>query len=285
MLQRDLHEENRLAWNEATVAHNSHKADQAKFFKNRGSTLFPEELSLLGDLSNQKIVHLQCNAGQDSISLAILGADVLGVDISDTAIDFAKELSTASGVAVRFVRADLYDWFKNRPDQHSMFDIAFSSYGAIVWLSDISLWAKGVASILKPGGRLVLIDFHPLLAIFDDNWTATDPYFSDDQPTTWLPGIGDYVAESGPPLAPSGYLNGILGYSNTYPSHEFQWTIGDILTAIIESGLRIKSFQEYPFSNGAKIVPGMKLGRKNRYYPPDHLPRLPLMYGLEAQLA
>ncbi|GMQ77825.1 MAG: hypothetical protein BMS9Abin02_0315 [Anaerolineae bacterium] len=132
MLRRDLHEENRTSWNEATVAHNSHKADQVQFFKNRGSTLFPEELSLLGDVSDQKIVHLQCNAGQDSISLALLGADVLGVDISDTAINFAKELSAGSGVAARFVRADLYDWFKNCSDQQGIFDIAFSSYGSIV---------------------------------------------------------------------------------------------------------------------------------------------------------
>ena len=74
-------------------------------------------------------------------------------------------------------------------------------------------------------------------------------------------------------------------FSNPHPSHEFQWPISDILTAIIEAGLRINSFQEYPYSNGAKIIPGMKPGQKNRYYPPDHLPQLPLMYGLEAHLA
>ncbi len=284
MLRRDLHEENRASWNEATVAHNSHKADQVQFFKNRGSTLFPEELRLLGDVSDQKIVHLQCNAGQDSISLALLGADVLGIDISDTAINFAQELSADSGVAARFVRADLYDWFNNRSNQRGMFDVAFSSYGAIVWLSDISLWAKGVSSLLYPGGRLVLVDFHPLLAIFDDDWTITDPYFRGNQPTSWIPGIGDYVAESGAALAPSGYLTGIEEFSNPYPSHEFQWTIGDILTSIIEAGLTIKSFQEYPYSNGANLIPGMKLGQKSRYYLPDHLPQLPLMYGLEAQL-
>jgi SAM-dependent methyltransferase len=284
MLRRDLHEENRVSWNEATVAHNSHKAEQAQFFKNGGNTLFPEELNLLGDINEQKIVHLQCNAGQDSISLALLGADVLGVDISDTAINFAQELSAGSGVAARFVRADLYDWFKNSSEQAGMFDIAFSSYGAIVWLSDLGVWAKGVASILKPGGRLILVDFHPLLAIFDDKWTITDPYFSENKPSTCIPGIGDYVADSGPAQAPSGYLTGIKGFSNPYPSHEFQWTIGDILTAVVEAGLRIKSFQEYPYSNGAKLRPGMVLGQKNRYYLPDHLPQLPLMYGLKAQL-
>ena len=32
-MRRDLHEANRLSWNEATRAHNSHKGDQAAFFR------------------------------------------------------------------------------------------------------------------------------------------------------------------------------------------------------------------------------------------------------------
>ncbi|HHR0412405.1 TPA: class I SAM-dependent methyltransferase, partial [Pseudomonas aeruginosa] len=37
-MRSDLHEANRLSWNAATRAHNSHKADQAAFFRNGGST-------------------------------------------------------------------------------------------------------------------------------------------------------------------------------------------------------------------------------------------------------
>ena len=84
-----------------------------------------------------------------------------------------------------------------------------------------------------------MVDFHPLLAIFDDEWTITYPYFRANQPMTWDPGVGDYVAESGASLAPSGYLSGIEEFSNPYPSHEFQWTIADILTATLGAGLRI----------------------------------------------
>ncbi|BAZ23858.1 putative methyltransferase [Kalymmatonema gypsitolerans NIES-4073] len=85
-LRKDLHEENRLSWNEATKAHNSHKGDQAKFFRLGGSTLFPEEKELLGDIAGLSLVHLQCNAGQDTLSLVQLGAVATGVDISDEAI-------------------------------------------------------------------------------------------------------------------------------------------------------------------------------------------------------
>lgn len=71
-MRSDLHEANRLSWNAATRAHNSHKADQAAFFRNGGSTLYPEELQLLGHLDGLRLLHLQCNAGQDSLSLARL---------------------------------------------------------------------------------------------------------------------------------------------------------------------------------------------------------------------
>ncbi|MFF8324428.1 hypothetical protein ACH49M_05185 [Rhodococcus qingshengii] len=66
----DAAEMNRLSWNAATVAHNSHKGDQAQFFRNGGSTLYPEELALLGEIDGSSILHLQCNSGQDSLSLA-----------------------------------------------------------------------------------------------------------------------------------------------------------------------------------------------------------------------
>ena len=69
---REYHEENRLAWNEATKAHNSHKGDQARFLREGGSTLFPEEVALLGDIDGKRLLHLQCNAGQDTLSLARL---------------------------------------------------------------------------------------------------------------------------------------------------------------------------------------------------------------------
>src|SRR5262245_48750250 len=97
--RRALHDQNRLSWDEATRAHNSHRADQARFYREGGSKLFPEEIGLLGDLGGQSVVHLQCNSGQDTLPLKRLGAaQVLGVDISGEAIDFARRLSAASGI-------------------------------------------------------------------------------------------------------------------------------------------------------------------------------------------
>jgi 2-polyprenyl-3-methyl-5-hydroxy-6-metoxy-1,4-benzoquinol methylase len=104
------HEQNRRSWNLATAAHNRHKGDQAAFFRAGGSTLFPEEVELLGELEGRDLVHLQCNAGQDTLSLARLGARVTGVDISDAAVEFARTLSHEAGIPADFHRADVLDW-------------------------------------------------------------------------------------------------------------------------------------------------------------------------------
>ena len=129
-MRRESHEQNRRSWNLVIPAHDSHKHDQAGFLRAGGSTLFPDELGLLGvtgvggpgarvladmspetgPLAGLDLVHLQCNVGQDSLSLARLGARVTGVDISDEAIARATQLAADAGIAASFVRADVYDW-------------------------------------------------------------------------------------------------------------------------------------------------------------------------------
>lgn len=281
-MRRDLHQENRLSWNEATRAHNSHKRDQARFFREGGSTLFPEEIELLGDMRGLSLVHLQCNAGQDTLSLARLGAAVVGVDISDEAIAFARKLAEDAGIPGTFLRMDVYDWLEQTAESDQRFDIAFCSYGALCWLSDLSLWARGVGAVLKPGGRFVCVDFHPVLMIFEDDWTLRYPYFGNGKAQTWADGIGDYVAASGGALAPSGYLDGVRGFRNLHPSHEFQWAISDIITSLLDAGLTIYVFREYPYSNGAKLYQHMRETPGRRMIPPEGIPSLPLMFGIVA---
>lgn len=283
MIRRDLHEENRLSWNAATVAHNSHKRDQARFLQEGGSTLFPEELELLGDVGGRVLLHLQCNAGQDTLSLASLGANVIGVDISDEAINFARQLSAESGIKARFERADVYDWLAKEDGQSRQFDIVFSSYGALVWLSELQQWAAGIAKVLKPGGRLVLVEFHPFAMVFDEDWTHRYPYFGQGQAMTWDDGIGDYVAMSGPSLAPSGYETGVQEFTNPYRCHEFAHSVSDLITAVLNAGLTVETLREYPYSNGAKLFQNMVEAPGKRMFPPTDKPNLPLMIGVIAR--
>ena len=280
--QHELHESNRRSWNAATAAHNSHKRDQGGFLCGGGSTLFSEEIELLGDLTGRTLVHLQCNSGQDTLCLARLGAMVTGVDISDEAIDFARKLAADTGIEAAFHRADVYDWFETAQKQQTRFDIVFCSYGSICWLSDLVRWARGVAAVLHSGGRFVIVDFHPVSMIFNERFEPTYPYFGEKNPLKWDEGVGDYVALSGGALAPSGFEQGVRDFKNPHPVYEYQWPIATLLEALLGAGLRLERFCEYPYSNAAQLYENMREEPGRRMYPPESVPSIPLMYGLVA---
>jgi SAM-dependent methyltransferase len=280
-MPNQFHEDNRLSWNAATEAHNSHKGDQAAFLRD-GSTLFPEELELLGPLDGLDLLHLQCNSGQDTLSLARHGAIVTGVDISDTAIAFAQQLSIDTGIGATFERADVIDWMAQAARDGRRFDIVFCSYGALVWLSDLKPWAAGIASLLKPGGRFAVIEFHPAAYMFDEHWQHRYSYFGGGQPQT-NNGVGDYVAAAGEALAPWGYHEGVVNFRNPHRAHEFQWTLSDVVMALIDGGLLIEQLREYPYANGAKLYERMDELPGRRMVPPPDVPSLPLMFGLTAR--
>jgi SAM-dependent methyltransferase len=281
IMQKELHEENRRSWNVATDAHNSHKGDQASFFRNGGNKLYLEEKELLGDITGLSVVHLLCNAGQDTLSLAQMGAVVTGVDISDTAIAFARTLSADSGVPAAFYRMDVYDWFEEAAKEGQQFDLVFCSYGAIHWLSNLSIWARGVATVLKTGGRFITVDYHPVMAMFDEHLNRKFPYFRKDMVVTMENGIPDYVAARGKGLPNTSYVEGIKDFQNPYRAYRFPWGIGEIITALLEAGLRLTHFQEYPHANGDK--PFLQMENSGHSWSlPDDQPNMPLMYAIVA---
>jgi SAM-dependent methyltransferase len=280
--ERTLREANRLSWNAATRAHNSHKADQARFFRQGGSTLRPEELGLLGEVAGLRIAHLLCNSGQDTLSIAQLGAEVTGVDISDEAIAFATQLAADAGIAARFERADVYDWLAAATARQQRFDIAFSSYGVVHWLSDLDRWASGVAAILKPGGAFVLVDFHPAERMFSRDWRHSGDYFPRDQVDSLAEGVIDYITRSPGRLSPFAYEAGVADFQNPYPSHLFRYTLGQIVTAIGGARLRVDVLEEYPHSIAMRFS-RMREIADYRTLPPEDVPSVPLLYGLRAR--
>lgn len=299
---RDAHEHNRKSWNLATRAHNSHKRDQAGFLRGGGSTLFPEELILLGvppsawpdehgrtnlspgtalPLAGRDLVHLQCNSGQDTLSLANLGARVTGVDISDEAVEFATALAQDAGLPATFIRSDVYDWLARSAP--AAFDTVFCSYGVLLWLSDLTAWAAGIHRVLRPGGAFVLLEFHPFAQTLDEQLRPSAyPYFGNGRAYPGPDGIGDYVGSSGPGLTPMGWQPGETDFRNPHPTQEFSWTVGDVLTALLASGLALAQVREYRHANGCRLFPCMRELPGRRFTMPEGAFDLPLMLGVVA---
>ena len=280
MPNRSHHEINRVSWNAATIAHNSHKGDQATFFRAGGNTLFPEETDLLGNIAGKALLHLQCNCGQDSLSIANhLGASVTGVDISDQAIDFARQLARDSGIEASYVRADIYHYLETNP---MSYDIVYCSYGVLVWLSDLESWGQGIYRCLKDCGRFVMIDFHPAFDMFGESWNLCHDYMGGSF-ETFESGIGDYVALTGSTGETDQLEAGIGNFVNPHPGIEYQWGVSEVIMALVGAGLSLSDLREYNHCNGFKPIADMSDLGSRRYGMGEGMPRrFPFMFSVVA---
>lgn len=220
---------NRSAWDNKTAYHTtSDFYDNDSFMAGR-NTLNQIELGLLGDVSGKSILHLQCHFGQDTMSLSRIGAVATGVDLSGAAIDKARELAAQLGLNTKFICCDVY----GLPDVlDEKFDIVFTSYGTIGWLPDVDKWAGVVWHFLKPGGRFVFAEFHPVVWMMDTNFkTIAYNYFKDK---------AIIEQEAGT------YANTEAAITNETVS--WNHSLGEVLGALLEHGLSIEQFHEYDYS-------------------------------------
>jgi len=223
------------------------------------SSLKEIELPLLGNLSGLKVLHLQCHFGQDTLSLAQLGADVTGLDFSSEAIKEARKLAETLEIPAHFIEADIY----NIPEElHSKFDLVFTSYGTIGWLPDIKEWAKSINQVLKPNGKLIFVEFHPVVWMFDNNlekvaytYHCSDPIVEQEEAT-----YADTSAQ--------------INLTSVGWNHGLAEVIGALLPY-----LQLVNFQEYCFSPYPIFAENEEL-EPGRFYPKAHENKLPLVYSL-----
>ncbi|PIE07270.1 MAG: SAM-dependent methyltransferase [Rhodobacterales bacterium] len=237
-LPEDWRAANRAAWDERVGIHlRSEDYDLAPLRAGRG-VLQPIEAAEMGDVAGLKIAHLQCHFGRDSLVLAQQGAEVVGLDFSAEAIRTARALAQELGLAerARFVEADLYD----APDAlraEAPFDRAFVTWGAIGWLPDLAGWARVVAGLLRPGGRLYLAEGHPLAMVFD----TREGDDGEGRPLWSYPYMDFAISKDEAPVDYTGDGPALEA------SHEYWWDhqLGDILTALAGAGLRLDWLHEH----------------------------------------
>ncbi len=220
---------NKTLWNNKTDVHiNSEFYDNKTFIKGRNS-LNSIEFELLGDIKGKSILHLQCHFGQDTISLNRLGATVTGIDLSDKAIERGKELANKTNSDVTFICCDIYDL-----PQHldKKFDLVFTSYGTIGWLPDLDKWAKIVSRFLKPNGKFIFVEFHPVVWMFDDNFKIIEFNYFNDAPIVETE-EGTYADQDAP------IKNKSVSWNHS---------ISEVVTSLLQNGLEINSMKEYDYS-------------------------------------
>jgi SAM-dependent methyltransferase len=235
---------NRELW-DTKVAHHvaSDFYDVAGFLKG-ANPLNDIELALLGDVKGKRILHLQCHFGQDSIALARLGASVTGVDFSEKAIEKAGEISRQLDTDATFICCNIYNLKEHLAfspplegsgevvEDEPLFDIVFTSYGTIGWLDNLDAWANIISTYLKPGGKFIFAEFHPVVWMFDNDFERVEYRYFKSEPIVEVE-TGTYADKNAP---------------ITTTSITWNHGIAEVFAALIANGLSIKTFQEFDYS-------------------------------------
>lgn len=255
--------DNRAAWNALAKLHPETAFYDLSGFRAGKDSLNPVEVAQLGDVRDKSLLHLQCHFGLDTLSWARRGARVTGLDFSDQAIRTAESLADELHVPARFVCANVYDAARVLGTQ---FDLVYTSYGALCWLPDLEAWARTVRACLVPGGRLHVVEFHPLLWMLDDALThVVHPYS-----TRGLPIVSENQGSYADPRA-----------DLKLTQHVFNHSLGDILSAVLAAGLTLRGFQEH-YATPYDIFPDM-VPVPGGLSPRKWQGKAPMLFSLEAQ--
>lgn len=274
MTADDSREVNRRAWDEVAPAHAA-SADYgiARLLADPQalSDVVRFDAPRLGDVSGLRGVHLQCHIGTDTLSLARLGARMTGLDFSSASVAQARLLAERAGADIDYVQAEVTQAATVLPP--GTFDLVYTGIGALCWLPDVRPWARTVADLLRPGGRLFIREGHPVL------W-ALDYERSDHELVLRYP----YVETVDPvvDVQEGSYVDIDVELRNT-ESHTWNHGLGEIVSALLSEGLVISGLEEHLSVPWNPLPAGlMDRGDDGEWRLRDRPERLPLTYTLQA---
>jgi ubiquinone/menaquinone biosynthesis C-methylase UbiE len=136
---------------------------------------------LLGDaaeIAGARVLEVGCGAAMCSRWLATQAAHPVATDLSAGMLRHARDGARRTGISVPLVQADA----QHLPFADDSFDIAFTAFGAVPFVSDSAAVMREVARVLRPHGRWVFATTHPIRWSFPDDpgpdgLTATMPYW------------------------------------------------------------------------------------------------------------
>jgi SAM-dependent methyltransferase len=220
---------NKSTWNDKVDVHIDSDFYDLEGFLNGKSTLNAIELELLGNVKGKKVLHLQCHFGQDTMTFSRMDAIATGVDFSEKAIEKAREINKQLNLNTTFICCDIYDLPNHLNEK---FDIVFTSYGTIGWFPDLDKWAKVISQLLKPGGKFVMADFHPVVWMFDNDFREVlYNYFNTEAIIEVESGT---YAEKEAPI--------------TTQSITWNHPVSELLNALISNGLELNCYNEFHYS-------------------------------------
>lgn len=224
------HEANRRGWDAASPRWQA-RVDEAGIWPRCPTepelVLAPQELAYLSAIDGKQVAVLGSGDNKVVFALAGLGAQVTSVDFSQTQLDIGAERARRLGLDVTFVQADVTD-LEGLPD--GAFDLVYTGGHVGVWVADLKAYYWEAGRILRPEGLLMVSEYHPFRRIwrFDTDRLEVITSYFDRGPMQY-----DRADEV------EGAAAGSL------PSFEYNWTVADYVTALLEAGVRLIAMEEW----------------------------------------
>jgi SAM-dependent methyltransferase len=269
--------ENQRSWNWAIGRHNECKGDFTAAIR-QGNRILPDDVDELFPRSpGTRLLHPLCNDGREACYLGFSrGYEVTGIDFSSKAIRFARTTARGLGIRANFLTAEAASWLSRCPDQS--FDVALTTLGTLWWFDDLYGVVSSLHRVLKPGGKYVLWDFHPLVGCIDDNMRIYRSYPIERVTLKHPEGVHDYISN---PDAFS-LLNRKVksdDYSsalNPWPVTDFRWGLGVILDALIHARFKLLKVAELPYLWEERYFAWLTECGNRRFMASHDTPTLPL---------
>ena len=231
------------------------------------TTLSQTQIEELGDVRGKRLIHLQCNTGADTISLARLGATVTGVDLVPDNVRYARQLAAECGVPdARFLESNVLEIMDVHDEQY---DVVFTTEGVLCWLPDLYLWARNVRHLLADDGFFYLLDGHPFFMVWDEErlpeLAVKYPYFvkRPDQ---------------------DGWIGGYASEPKQGTNYSWMYTMGEIVTALSQAGLHIEWLHEFDWLYYQLDADKQQRDARGGWVFPEHRQRLPYTFSLKATI-
>jgi ubiquinone/menaquinone biosynthesis C-methylase UbiE len=212
-----------------------------RFDANAGNFVLPHLFELAGDVRGLEVCDLACGQGRLSRELALRGAHVLGVDISEALLTMALRAEEFSPQGITY-RLDNAESLASIPDMR--FDGVLCNM-ALMDIDDLDAVLRTVFRILRPSGWFVFNITHPCFESPGAEWLTTpDGMFSRE--------IRHYFGEG---YWRSNNPNGVRGKVGVH--HRM---VSTYVNALIQGGFAIEQMLE-PQADGvvAERVPGYRV--------------------------
>jgi len=238
---KDIVESNRNAWNEALTYHQKARNNSLQIgFKNKDFTTLDRDCDnvlienlIKMNISGKIISQMPCNNGRELLSLMHFGAkEAIGFDISDIAIEEAKQLANISGLNAKFERVNILE-IDNK--YNGYFDFIYISEGSLQWFPNLNDYFSIVSRLLKINGEILIFEMHPFAYFFENGFSPDNQNFDkmisyfNKEPLNCKKGLD--------------YVGGV-----EYEAKDCYWfmhKMSDIINAIIQNGIKITEFNEY----------------------------------------